>query len=157
MKTFTTGLAVICAMTAALLAGALPVRAEGPGVERLAEGKKKFESTCSKCHELEGPLSKDMSRAEWDKTLLAMAGKGAEFSSEEQGSMIDYLVARSVFASRCVVCHTKEKIFDSEKALADWKGTVEKMAAMKPELFSPGEVDFITDYLTLTLGAGPQQ
>ena len=157
MKTFITGIAATCAVTAALLAGALPAGAEGPGVERLAEGKEKFEAVCSKGHKREGPLAKDRSRAEWDKTLLEMAGRGAEFSSEEQGAMIDYLVARSVFASRCVVCHTRERILDNEKALADWKGTVEKMAEMKPELFSAGEVDFIVDYLTLTLGAGPQQ
>jgi mono/diheme cytochrome c family protein len=148
--------AAISAVTVTLLAGVMPARAEGPGVDRLAEGKEKFETVCSKCHKLDGPLSKDMSRAEWDKTLLEMAGKGAEFSSEEQGAMIDYLVARSVFASRCVVCHTKERIFDSQKALAEWKATIEKMAAMKPELFSPGEVDFIADYLNLTLGAGPE-
>ena len=148
--------AAISAVTVTLLAGGLPARAEGPGVERLTEGKEKFEAVCSKCHKLDGPLSKDMSRAEWDTLLLVMAGKGAQFTPEEQGAIVDYLVARSVFASRCVVCHTKERMFDSQKALADWKATVEKMAAMKPELFSPGEVDFITDYLNLTLGAGPE-
>jgi mono/diheme cytochrome c family protein len=143
------------ALAAVLLAGIAESRAADPRVERLEEGRKKFEATCSECHGLDRPLSRDMTPAEWDILLLDMAEKGARFGPDDKATILEYLGARAVFAVKCTVCHEKEKVFNREKTLAEWQATVGKMAEKKPEFFSREEAEIITAYLTLVLGSPP--
>jgi mono/diheme cytochrome c family protein len=143
------------ALAVALLAGVADSGAADPLVERLGEGKKKFEAICSRCHGIDKPLSRDMSPPQWDVLLLDMAEKGAQVSPDDKVAIIDYLGARAVFAVKCTVCHTKEKVFDRERTLAEWQATVRNMAEKKPEFFTGEEAEIITAYLTLILGAPP--
>jgi mono/diheme cytochrome c family protein len=126
--------------------------ADGPQVRATAEGKALFESRCSRCHEIERPLARDMSRAEWEKLLIDMTSRGAEMDNEEKNLILDYLAARFVFTSKCTVCHTKERILDRERARRDWVATVEAMSAKSPDLLTESEADAIISYLNLVLG-----
>jgi mono/diheme cytochrome c family protein len=129
-------------------------RAEDPMVERMRKGRAALESSCSKCHSIETPLAKDVSRAEWDALLIRMTAKGAVVSMEEKGLIIDYLAARHIFSSKCTVCHTKEKVYDREQTLAQWEKTVTDMAARQPGSVSAEEARAIIAYLAATLGSG---
>ena len=134
-----------------LLAGPA-LSAGGEQVLATAEGKALFEKRCSRCHEIERPLARDMSRAEWEKLLIDMASRGAEMDEEEKNLILDYLTARFVFTSKCTVCHTKERILDRERAHSDWVATVEAMSAKSPDLLTESEADAIISYLNLVLG-----
>lgn len=129
-------------------------RAEDPMVERMRKGRMMLESSCSKCHSVEKPLTKDVSRAEWDDLLIKMTARGAAVSMEEKGLIIDYLGARHTFSRKCTVCHTREKVYDREQALAQWEKTVTDMAARQPGFVSEEEARAIIAYLTATLGYG---
>jgi mono/diheme cytochrome c family protein len=148
----TVGAAVLAV---ALLAGVADSGTADTLVVRLGEGQKKFESICSRCHGIDKPLSMDMTPAQWDVLLLDMAEKGAQISPDDKVAIIDYLGARAVFAVRCTVCHTKEKVFEREKTLAEWQATVRNMVEKKPEFFSREEAEIITAYLSLILALPP--
>ncbi len=147
---FTIG-AVVCAV--ALLAGAAAPRAVENLVNQLEEGKKRFETQCSTCHSLDKPFAKEMPRAEWDQLLVDMAGRGAKISPEDTVLIVDYLSTKSLFAAKCTVCHTKEKVFESQQTLSEWQATVKKMAEKQPDLFTPGDAKALTAYLVLVLGS----
>lgn len=142
--------AALCAST--LLAGGGGLRAEENILKQLAEGKKRFETQCSTCHSLDKPFAKEMPREEWDKLLVDMAGRGAKISPEDTVLIVDYLSTKSLFSSKCTVCHTREKVFDRTQTLAEWQATVKKMAEKKPDLFTPGELKALSAYLVLVLG-----
>lgn len=135
-----------------LLRGFSVSHASGEPALATIEGKTLFEERCSRCHEIERPLARDMSRADWEKLLLEMASRGAEMTAEEKRLILDYLGARFIFTSKCTVCHTKERIFDRERAYSQWVGTVETMAAKSPDLLSEAEAAAIVSYLNLVLG-----
>lgn len=133
------------------LAGA---RAEDPAVERMRMGRAALERSCVECHTIEKPLSKDLSRAEWDTLLIKMVSRGAALSMEEKGLIIDYLSARHIFSSKCTVCHTKEKVYDREQTLAQWEKTVQEMVKKQAGLVTEEEARAIIAYLAATLGPG---
>ena len=140
------------AVTATFLSGAAVAGAEDSLVDRLGRGQKMFESTCSACHEIDKPLSKDMGRTEWEALLVQMTGRGADISGEDKALIVDYLTARFAFSSKCTVCHTREQVYDREQTLADWEKTVAEMARKQPDLISDAEARVIIAYLTLVLG-----
>lgn len=143
-----------------LAAAALAAAASAEGqteedlVGRLAEGKARLEKVCGRCHTVDTPLSRDMDRAGWDALMIDMAERGAQLGPGDKDVIINYLVARYVFSSKCTVCHAKERVYDRERAFAEWKSTVESMAARSPELMTPHEAALIVAYLTLVLGPG---
>jgi len=126
--------------------------AEGTGAGELAQGKRLFEEKCSRCHEIDKPLARDMPRPEWEELLIAMAGRGAEMNAAEKVLILDYLSARYVFTSKCTVCHTKERILDREQMYSSWKKTVEMMAVKDPSLLTKEEARAIISYLAIVLG-----
>lgn len=132
-----------------------PARADGMAARSLAEGKDLFEKKCSRCHEIDRPLSRDMERQEWERLLIDMASRGAEMEAGEKELILDYLSARHVFTVKCTTCHTRERIFDRERAYQEWVATVQAMAEKSPDLMSEQEAAAIVSYLALVLG--PQQ
>jgi len=146
-----TAFGVAATLTAAAAAGAQ----EDPYVERLREGQRRFETVCSGCHGVDRPLARDMDRVQWEGLLLQMADKGAVMDTEDRTLILDYLAARYVFAARCTVCHTKERVSDRARTFQEWKDAVAAMAGKKSGLLSGEEARAITAYLTVVLGPGP--
>jgi cytochrome c5 len=50
-----------------------------------------LEERCSVCHKSERPKSAKKTRAEWEKTVTRMIGKGAKLSDEEKKALIEHL------------------------------------------------------------------
>jgi mono/diheme cytochrome c family protein len=137
--------------------GILPLRslADEMPSRSLSEGKTLFEERCSRCHEIDRPLARDMERSEWEKLLIEMASRGADMQEGEKELILDYLSARHVFTSKCTGCHTRERIFDRERAYKEWVATVQAMADKNPDLLSEQEAAAIVSYLALVLGPQP--
>jgi cytochrome c5 len=50
-----------------------------------------LEERCAVCHKAERPKSAKKTKAEWEKTVSRMIGKGAVLSAEEKTALIDHL------------------------------------------------------------------
>lgn len=119
----------------------------------LESGKKAFEAACSKCHKLEIPLAKRLDRAGWEGILGAMTARGGSFAPAERALVIDYLVAKSTFETKCSTCHGTQNALAAKRNREQWEKTVKSMAAKNPPEFTPQEIEQITAYLTLAVGA----
>ncbi len=143
---------VLCAAAALALAAPAAAGPDEELVARLAEGQARLEAVCGRCHSVDTPLSREMDRASWDALMIDMTERGAELGPGDKEAIVSFLVARYVFSKKCTVCHAKERILDRERAYAEWKSTVEKMAAKSPDLMSPDDARLIVAYLTMVLG-----
>ena len=86
-------------------------------------------------------------------TLFVVTAVPGQISPEDTVLIVDYLSTKSLFAAKCTVCHTKEKVFDSQQTLSEWQATVKKMAEKQPDLFTPGDAKALSAYLVLVLGS----
>jgi mono/diheme cytochrome c family protein len=120
--------------------------------EMLQQGRKIFRNNCRECHELDWPLAKVTDRAGWEETLEQMAGKGAILGVEAKELVIEYLLAKSVFQTKCVTCHEPEKALSERKSPEEWRMTVTRMAGMQEGLISEGEQAAIAAYLAAERG-----
>ncbi len=111
------------------------------------EGKKAFEENCIECHSLEWPLKKIADRQEWDLTLTKMANTGAVLSKKQRRQVLEYLVAKSAFQTKCSVCHGLERPLEKNKKFQAWVETVRRMAAKKPEHLTDEEIQAISGFL----------
>jgi cytochrome c5 len=139
-----------------ILAGAVAASA-GEAVQdplaALQSGKKTFESACSKCHKLDLALSKRLDRPGWEGILGAMTARGGSFAPAERALIVDYLVVKSTFESKCSTCHATQSALASKRTREQWEKTVRRMAAKNPPEFTPQEIEQIIAYLTLAVGS----
>ena len=112
------------------------------------KGKEAFEENCLECHSLEWPLKKIANREEWDLTLTKMANTGAVLSKKQRRQVLEYLVAKSTFQTKCSVCHALERPLEKNKEFQEWVETVRRMAAKKPEHLTEEEIQAISGFLT---------
>jgi mono/diheme cytochrome c family protein len=112
------------------------------------EGKEAFEENCLECHSLEWPLKKIANREEWDLTLTKMANTGAVLSKKKRQQVLEYLVAKSTFQTKCSVCHGLERPLEKNKEFQAWVSTVRRMAAKKPEHLTEEEIQAVSGFLT---------
>ena len=112
------------------------------------EGKEAFEENCLECHSLEWPLKKIATREEWDITLTKMANTGAVLSKKNRRQVLEYLVAKSKFQTKCNVCHGLERPLEKNKEFQAWVETVRRMAAKKPEHLTEEDIQAISGFLT---------
>jgi len=119
----------------------------------LQSGKLAFEAACSRCHKLDLPLSKRLDRAGWEKLMGAMTARGASFEPTQRALIVDYLVVKSTFETKCSSCHGIESALAAKRTRADWTKTVERMAKKKQPPFTAEELKLISAYLTLVVGS----
>ena len=119
----------------------------------LQSGKKSFETACSKCHKLDIPLSKRFDRAGWEGILGAMTARGASFAPADRALIVDYLVVKSTFETKCSTCHGTQNSLAAKRSRGQWETTVKRMAAKNPPEFTPQEIEQIIAYLTLAVGS----
>ena len=112
------------------------------------EGKEAFEENCIECHSLEWPLKKIANREEWVLTLTKMANTGAVLSKKQRLQVLEYLVAKSTFQTKCSVCHGLERPLEKNKEFQGWVETVRRMAAKKPEHLTEEEIQAVSGFLT---------
>jgi mono/diheme cytochrome c family protein len=112
------------------------------------EGKEAFEENCIECHSLEWPLAKITDRAGWEETLTKMANTGAVLSKKNRRQVLEYLVAKSTFQTKCSVCHGLERPLEKNKEFQEWVTTVRRMAAKKPEHLTEEEIQAVSGFLT---------
>jgi mono/diheme cytochrome c family protein len=112
------------------------------------EGKEAFEENCIECHSLEWPLAKITDRAGWEETLTKMANTGAVLSKKNKRQVLEYLVAKSTFQTKCNVCHGLERPLEKNKEFQAWVDTVRRMAAKKPEHLTEEEIQAVSGFLT---------
>ena len=147
-KTLLTAALVLAAATAAHAAGTTP-----DPLAALQSGKKTFETACSKCHKLDLPLSKRFDRAGWEGILGTMTARGASFAPADRALIVDYLVVKSTFETKCSTCHGTQSALSAKRSRDQWEATVKRMAAKQPPAFTQQEIDLITAYLTLAVGS----
>jgi mono/diheme cytochrome c family protein len=112
------------------------------------EGKEAFEENCIECHSLEWPLKKISDRAGWIETLQKMENTGAVLSKENKRQVLEYLVAKSSFQTKCSVCHGLERPMEKNKQFQEWVSTVRRMASKKPEHLTEEDIKAISGFLT---------
>ena len=112
------------------------------------EGKEAFEENCLECHSLEWPLKKIATREEWDLTLTKMANTGAVLSKKQRMQVLEYLVAKSAFQTKCSVCHGLERPLEKNKEFQAWVETVRRMSSKKPGHLTDEEMKSIPGFLT---------
>ena len=115
--------------------------------EQFKSGRKLLFENCIDCHELDWPLNKTAARAEWEATLDKMADQGANVNEAARKTIIDFLVAKSDFDTKCVGCHDKEQSMSKRKSLEDWEATVKRMAGKSPDTISESDITVISAYL----------
>jgi cytochrome c5 len=143
-------------LAAILLAGATSAAAGDTLPDPLAalqSGKKSFETSCSRCHKLDLPLSRKLDRAGWEGILGSMTARGASFEPAERALIVDYLVVKSTFETKCTTCHGAQSALASKRTREAWEATVKRMAGKNPPEFSAEEIRLITAYLTLVVGS----
>jgi len=111
------------------------------------EGKAAIEENCMECHTLEEPMRKITDRAGWEEILTKMASKGAIMSKQKRLQILEYLVAKSTFQTKCSVCHALERPLEKNKKFQAWVETVRRMAAKKPEHLTEEEIQAVSGYL----------
>jgi cytochrome c5 len=137
-----------------IVATATSVLGEKPDpFDRLRSGKENLDSACSTCHLLKLPLSEVLDRQEWEALVDEMVEEGANLSSEEKATVVDYLTVKSSFETKCTVCHGSTHALTKKKVREAWFNTVSQMAEKKPDLFSQRELAEISWYLYFVLGA----
>ena len=72
-------------------------------------GKEAVEENCMECHTLEWPMKKIATREEWEHTLTVMASRGAVLSKKNRALVLEYLVAKSAFQTKCSLCHSLDR------------------------------------------------
>ena len=112
------------------------------------EGKAAIEENCMECHTLAEPMKKITDRAGWEAILDKMASKGAIMSKKKRLQILEYLVAKSTFQTKCSICHALERPLDKNKKFQAWIETVRRMAAKKPEQLTEDEIQAVSGYLT---------
>jgi cytochrome c5 len=83
MKRFTAILALLLAVSLATASLA--------AAEAKIDGAALLEERCSVCHKSERPKSAKKTKADWEKTVARMIGKGAQLSTDEKAILVDHL------------------------------------------------------------------
>ena len=134
-----------------ILAGFMMAFAQGNKpftLQDFIDGKAAIEENCMECHTLAEPMKKIADRAGWEAILDKMASKGAIMSKKKRLQILEYLVAKSTFQTKCSVCHSLERPLEKNKKFQAWIETVRRMAAKKPEHLTKEEIQAVTGYLT---------
>lgn len=150
-KMFAASAAVFC-LAAAAAVGVAADTASDP-LAALRAGRKDFEASCSRCHSLDRVLAKKLDRAGWEQLVGAMTARGAALEPAQRSLILDYLVVKSAFETKCSSCHAVSNALAAKRTRQAWEATVKRMAEKSPPAFSAEEISLITAYLTLVVGA----
>lgn len=138
---------------------------------------------CVQCHDLRPILSQRKSALEWRRTVNEMVWRGAPLFPGEAPLVADYLGqsfgtaprpqaasvpqdeerarqalpaddGKELLLAACVQCHGLATTTNAKKSEAEWRRSVEQMAALGARL-NGREQDVLARYLARALGAKP--
>jgi len=139
------------ALAAALLA--LPGGAaseEASVYDGLKEGKATFLKECSKCHTLKYGIDEtEYTEDDWYMTMSTMVENGADLNKEQKGLVAEYLIAKTVFQTKCSVCHELERPLSKTKDHEQWRATVKRMSSKRAGHLTDAQVEAIAAFLAL--------
>lgn len=142
-----TSVVVIVVIMAGFVAAQL-VNSATVTFEQLAQAKAIVEETCIECHDLEWPMTKVTDRAGWEETLTKMANTGAVLDPADRELVIEFMLAKSAFLTKCKVCHSIERPMEKNKQFQEWMATVQRMSSKKPGHLTDEEIKAIAGFLT---------
>jgi mono/diheme cytochrome c family protein len=116
--------------------------------EQLKQGKAIVEDTCIECHDLEWPMTKVTDRAGWEETLTKMANTGAVLDPADRELVIEFMLAKAAFQTKCVLCHSLERPLEKNKQFQEWMVTVQRMSSKKAGHLSDDDIKAIAGFLT---------
>lgn len=147
----------------------------GPGRAFVLEG-------CVQCHDLRPILSQKKSAQAWRRTVNEMVWRGAPLFPGEAHVVADYLgqffgpaprpasaagsapersadslpagAGKDLLLAACVQCHGLATTLDEKKSEAEWRRSIEQMAALGARL-NGREQETLAAYLARSLGAKP--
>jgi cytochrome c5 len=135
--------------TGLVMFGASAVSGEESVMEALRVDKETFTEECRKCHTTGYAINESYSEDDWYMTVNMMISNGAEITEEQKLSIINYLTTKSLFDTKCSVCHPVERPLSKTKTLDEWKTTVKRMSGKKPGHLTKEEIEKIASFLTL--------
>ena len=130
------------------------------------EGSALVSGVCSGCHSVDMVLVQSKSRREWESTVQDMVSRGAQISSKERGTIVDYLAehygensrpgslsqsAKDLFNSKCFQCHTDTMWKNLRRDNKEWTGILYRMVG-RGALWTEEEINTMAEYLATTRG-----
>lgn len=116
--------------------------------EQMAQAKAIVEETCIECHDLEWPMTKVTDRKGWEETLTKMANTGAVLDPADRELVLEYMLAKSSFQTKCVLCHSLDRPMEKNKQFQEWMATVQRMSSKKSAHFTDDDIKAIAGFLT---------
>ena len=116
--------------------------------EQMAQAKAIVEETCIECHDLEWPMIKVTDRKGWEETLTKMANTGAVLDPADRELVLEYMLAKSSFQTKCVLCHSLDRPMEKNKQFQEWMATVQRMSSKKSGHLTDDEIKAIAGFLT---------
>ena len=116
--------------------------------EQMAQAKAIVEETCIECHDLEWPMTKVTDRKGWEETLTKMANTGAVLDPADRELVLEYMLAKSSFQTKCVLCHSLDRPMEKNKQFQEWMATVQRMSSKKSGHLTDDEIKAIAGFLT---------
>ena len=78
-----------------------------------------------------------------------MIAEGAKLDDVQKAAVVAYLTRRSLFVTKCGVCHTIQRPLTKNKARDEWHATVTRMSGKFANHISPEEIELITEFLSV--------
>ena len=116
--------------------------------EQMAQAKAIVEETCIECHDLEWPMTKVTDRKGWEETLTKMANTGAVLDPADRELVLEYMLAKSSFQTKCVLCHSLDRPMEKNKQFQEWMATVQRMSTKQSGHLTDDEIKAIAGFLT---------
>ena len=116
--------------------------------EQMVKAKAIVEETCIECHDLEWPMTKVTDRKGWEETLTKMANTGAVLDPADRELVIEYMLAKSAFQTKCNLCHSLDRPLEKNQQFQEWMATIQRMSSKKPGHLTDEEIKAISGFLT---------
>jgi cytochrome c5 len=172
----TRALTLAGALAALLLGAAAPLHAQTATSLPQGEGRDLVATACSQCHTLSVIMAGRDGPVGWRQHVYNMVLRGAQLTPREADTVISYLITnfgpvaptepaapaanvtalpggagKELVESRCVVCHSLERVTVVKRQKRDWERVVANMYE-RWGMSAPDEVNAISAYLVAQFG-----
>ena len=164
---------VLVGVLALVLGAATPLRAQTASALPAGEGRDLVATACSQCHTLSVIMAGRDGPVGWKRHVYNMVLRGAQLTPREADTVISYLITnfgpvapaapaacgsalpggagKELVESRCVVCHSLERVTVVKRQKRDWDIIVANMYDRWGQS-APDEVQAIAAYLNAQFG-----
>jgi len=158
------------ALAAFVLGAAAPLHAQTATSLPQGEGRDLVATACSQCHTLSVIMAGRDGPVGWKRHVYNMVLRGAQLTPREADTVIAYLTTnfgpaapaanatalpsgagKDLVESRCVMCHSLERVTVVKRQKRDWERVVANMYE-RWGMSAPDEVNAISAYLVAQFG-----